>query len=43
VLAGGDQPPAWAATATSRYEADPAPAVRARYAEVRELVAHRPG
>ena len=37
VLAGGDEPPAWQVGATERYEADPTPAVRARYAEVREL------
>jgi xylulokinase len=42
VLAGGDEPPAWAAAGTTRYEADPAPQVRERYAEVRELVAPRP-
>jgi xylulokinase len=43
VLAGGAEPPAWGAAGTTRYEADPAPAVRERYAEVRELVARRPG
>jgi xylulokinase len=42
VLAGDDEPPAWAAAGTSRYEADPTPAVRERYAEVRDLVARRP-
>jgi xylulokinase len=43
VLTGGAEPPAWAAAGTSRYEADPTPAVRERYAEVRDLVARRPG
>src|SRR4051794_14628833 len=42
VLAGGDEPPAWAAAGTSRYEADPTPAVRERDAEVRDKVAPRP-
>ena len=43
VLAGGEEPPAWAAAGTTRYERDPTPAVRERYAEVRGLVARRPG
>jgi xylulokinase len=43
VLAGGGGPPTWTAAGTSRYEADPTPAVRERYAEVRGLVATRPG
>jgi xylulokinase len=42
VLAGGDEPPAWPLPAGERYEADPTPLVRARYAEVRDLTAHRP-
>jgi xylulokinase len=43
VLTAGDQPPAWAAAGTTRYEAAPDPAVRERFAEVRDLVARRPG
>jgi xylulokinase len=39
VLAGGDDPPRWESAATRRYEADPAPGVRERYAEVRDLTA----
>jgi xylulokinase len=42
VLAGGDEPPAWQASGTTRFEADPTPAVRERYAEVRDLTAPRP-
>ncbi|WP_369054428.1 xylulokinase [Kineococcus terrestris] len=41
VLAGGDAPPAWELTASSTYEADPLPAVRERYAQVRDLTATR--
>ncbi|MGY1815728.1 xylulokinase [Blastococcus sp. SYSU D00820] len=41
VLAGGDTPPEWARPGTEVHEADPVPAVRARYAEVRELTAER--
>jgi xylulokinase len=41
VLAGGDTPPVWPATATERFEADPLPQVRERYAAVRELTADR--
>ena len=37
VLAGTPRPPAWQAAGTRVYEADPTPAVRARYAEVRDL------
>jgi xylulokinase len=40
-LAGGAQPPDWSTRPAARYEADPAPAVRERYAEVRELTASR--
>jgi len=36
LLAGGEAPPAWALTATRRYESDPDPAVRDRYAAVRD-------
>ncbi|MBY6707267.1 xylulose kinase [Rhodococcus sp. BP-241] len=37
VLSGGAEPPTWAAADIPRYEADPTPAVRERYAEVRDL------
>ncbi|MGX7828630.1 xylulokinase [Actinokineospora sp. 24-640] len=37
-LAGGDEPPGWASAGTVRCEADPVPAVRERYADVRDLV-----
>ncbi len=40
-LAGGEQPP-WQAPPAQTFEADPAPAIRARYAEARELVLSRP-
>ncbi len=40
VLGGGD-PPDWPRPGTERREADPLPAVRARYAEVRDLTAER--
>ncbi|WP_328530330.1 xylulokinase [Nocardioides sp. NBC_00368] len=36
-LLGGDEPPSWELAGTETYEADPDPAVRARYAEVRDL------
>jgi xylulokinase len=36
LLAGGNAPPDWTLTPTQRYEADPEPAVRARYAAVRD-------
>ncbi len=42
VLAGGAAPPAWVHEGTARYEADPVPAVRDRYFEVRELTAAHP-
>jgi xylulokinase len=42
VLTGGEEPPPWPLAGVTRYEADPMPAVRSRYAEVRELVARRP-
>ncbi|GAA5153093.1 xylulokinase [Nocardioides marinquilinus] len=41
VLAGGDEPPAWQLSGTTVHEADPVPAVRARYAEAREAVLER--
>ena len=41
VLAGGDAPPEWSPAGTELCEADPMPAVRARYAEVRDLTATR--
>ncbi|MGR6963910.1 xylulokinase [Geodermatophilus sp. URMC 61] len=41
VLAGGDTPPVWPSAATEVHEADPVPAVRERYAEVRDLTADR--
>jgi xylulokinase len=41
VLAGGEAPPEWARPGTERHEADPVPAVRERYAEVRDLTADR--
>jgi len=36
LLADGEAPPAWALTVTRRYESDPEPAVRDRYAAVRD-------
>lgn len=36
-LSKADEPPAWQPPETVRYEADPVPAVRQRYAEVRDL------
>jgi xylulokinase len=41
VLAGSDTPPPWAAADTESFEAPPQPAVRARYAQVRDLTATR--
>jgi xylulokinase len=35
LLAGGPAPPAWTVSQAQRYQADPQPAVRARYAAVR--------
>ncbi len=40
-LAGGDTPPVWELSTVERYEADPVPAVRERYAEARELTLNR--
>lgn len=42
VLDGGAEPPAWEVTGTATFEADPDPAVRARYAQVQEMTAARP-
>jgi xylulokinase len=39
VLAGESEPPHWAAAQTTTFEADPTPAVRERYAAVRDLTA----
>ncbi len=41
VLTGGDGPPEWAAADTATFEAEPTTAVRERYAEVRDMTAHR--
>ena len=41
VLAGGAEPPVWPDAGTSGYDGDPVPAVRARYADVRDLTAAR--
>jgi xylulokinase len=41
VLAGASSPPHWAAADTVTFEAEPTPAVRERYAQVRELTAHQ--
>jgi xylulokinase len=41
VLSGEDGPPDWPRPGTGVHEADPTPAVRARYAEVREMTAGR--
>jgi xylulokinase len=38
LVAGGEAPPDWTLTPTRRYEADPEPAVRDRYAAVRDAV-----
>jgi xylulokinase len=43
VLAGGDEPPPWATASTTTYDADPTPAVRHRYAEVRDMTASAAG
>jgi len=42
VLSGADEPPSWATFASAVFDADPQPAVRARYAEVRAMTAPRP-
>jgi xylulokinase len=41
-LSGATEPPHWQVGDVATYEAEPTPDVRARYAEVRELTAHRP-
>jgi xylulokinase len=41
VLADGDEPPAWPVGGAEVYEADPAPGVRERYAEVRDMTARQ--
>jgi xylulokinase len=41
VLSGADGPAEWAAADTVTFEAEPTPAVRERYAEVRDLTAHQ--
>jgi xylulokinase len=41
VHSGAEAPPEWAAADTVGYDAEPTPAVRERYAEVRDLTAHR--
>jgi xylulokinase len=41
VVSGADGPPEWAAADTVTFEAEPTPAVRERYAEVRDLTAHQ--
>lgn len=41
VRSGAAEPPAWEAGGSSVHEADPTPAVRERYAEVREMTATR--
>ncbi|WP_219412956.1 xylulokinase [Pseudonocardia nigra] len=41
VLAGSAEPAVWAAADTTTFEAEPTPAVRERYAEVRDLTAAR--
>jgi xylulokinase len=38
VLAASAEPPTWTAGHTARYEDDPVPAIRARYAEARDHV-----
>jgi xylulokinase len=41
VVSGEDRPPEWQRGTVERFEADPIPAVRERYREVRELTATR--
>jgi len=43
VLSGGESPPVWEAADTETFEAEPTPAVRERYAKVRDLTAPRIG
>jgi xylulokinase len=42
VLAGDDTAPEWELSTVERYEADAVPAVRARYAQARDLTLNRP-
>ena len=42
-LAGGKEPPEWSGAKSETYRADPLPFVRARYAEVSELIVDLPG
>lgn len=42
VLSGGDAPPPWEVSGTETFHGDPAPGVRERYAQVRDLTARRP-
>jgi xylulokinase len=42
VLTDGASPPHWERAGSQLFEADPVPAVRERYAEVREMTARRP-
>lgn len=41
-LAGGEEPPAWTLSGTMRFEADPVPSIRERFADVQDLTASRP-
>ena len=41
VLSGEDAPPDWSRSGDRRYEADPVPAIRARYAEARDSTLRR--
>jgi xylulokinase len=40
-LSGRTEPPTWAATRVETFDRDPRPAIRERYAEVRDLTAYR--
>jgi xylulokinase len=42
LLSGAELPPVWPLEGSETYHAEPAPAVRARYAEVRGMFATRP-
>jgi len=42
VLSGEAEPPVWKIEGTEAFDAEAAPAVRERYAQVREMTAHRP-
>jgi xylulokinase len=42
LLSGGDLPPAWTPGDVRRYEADPQPSVRTRYAAVRDTAGSLP-